>query len=219
MLKNKIFRRLAFIISLIVLLTSTINTTFGFIVTKTDSLVNVFIPAVSEQDGIKVNIIVNKTVKNTGVSSIGPAGFEFVLENTENGEKQALKSDENGDAVFSLVFTAEDAGKAFTYKLSETNDGMTGVTYDTKVYDISVFISFNENNKIIATITKDGEAVDEVIAKFENTYYTERPTSPPTGDNSNITFWFIMMVISGSVCIFLAITDKKYCEREKISKS
>ncbi len=218
MLKNKIFRRLAFLISLIVLLTSTINTTFGFIVTKTDSLVNVFIPTVSEHDGIKVNIIVNKTVKNTGVSSISPAGFEFVLENTENGEKQALKSDENGKAVFSLPFTAEDAGKAFTYKLSETNDGMTGVTYDTKVYDISVFISFNENNKIIATITKDGEAVDEVIAKFENTYYTEHPTAPPTGDNSNITFWFIMMVISGAVCIFLAITDKKYCEREKISK-
>ena len=152
----------------------------------------------------------NKKVKNIGVSSIGPDGFEFVLENTISGEKQALKSDENGKAVFTLPFTVADASKTYTYKLFETNDGMTGVTYDTKVYDISIAITLSSDNKLVSTITMDGETVNNVIARFENTYYTDRTTEPSTGDNSNITFWFIMMIISGTTCIVLVLLDKRY---------
>lgn len=171
---------------------------------------NTFVPIVPEPDDITVNIGVNKTVKNTGVSSIGPDGFEFVLENTISGEKQALKSDENGKAVFTLPFTVADASKTYTYKLFETNDGMTGVTYDTKVYDISIAITLSSDNKLVSTITMDGETVNNVIARFENTYYTDRTTEPSTGDNSNITFWFIMMIISGTTCIVLVLLDKRY---------
>ena len=171
---------------------------------------NTFIPVVSEPDDIAVNIGVNKTVKNTGVSSISPAGFEFVIENTVSGEKQALKSDENGNAFFTLPFTATDVGKIYTYKLFETNDGMTGVTYDTKVYDISIAITLSNDNKLVSTITMDGKAVNDVIARFENTYYTDHTSAPPTGDDSNIMFWFIMMIISGTACIVLILLDKRY---------
>ena len=171
---------------------------------------NTFSPVVSEPDDIEVNIGVNKTVKNTGVLSIAPAGFEFVLENTVSGEKMALKSDENGKAVFVLPFTATDVGKTYTYKLSETNDGMTGVTYDTKVYDISIPITLDSDNKLVSTITMDGKAVNDVVARFENTYYTDQTTTPPTGDDSNVTFWFIMMIISGTTCIVLVLLDKRY---------
>ena len=171
---------------------------------------NTFIPVVSEPDDIEVNIVVNKTVKNTGVSSISTAGFEFVLENTVSGEKKALKSDENGKAVFVLPFTATDVGKTYTYKLFETNDGMTGVTYDTKVYDISIAITLSNDNKLVSTITMDGKAVNDVVARFENTYYTDHAYAPPTGDDSNITFWFIMMIISGTACIVLVLLDKRY---------
>ena len=171
---------------------------------------NTFIPVVSEPDDIAVNIGVNKTVKNTGASSISPTGFEFVLENTVSGEKQALKSDEKGNAVFTLPFTAADVGKTYTYKLFETNDGMTGVTYDTKVYDISIAITLNSDNKLVSTIAMDGKAVNDVVARFENTYYTDQTTAPPTGDDSNITFWFIMMIISGTACIVLILLDKRY---------
>lgn len=171
---------------------------------------NTFIPVVSEPNDIAVNISVNKTVKNTGASSIGPDGFEFVLENTVSGEKQAVKSDKKGNAVFTLPFTVADVGKTYTYKLFETNDGMTGVTYDTKVYDISIAITLSGDNKLVSTITMDGKAVNDVVARFENTYYTDHTTAPPTGDNSNITFWFIMMIISGTVCIVLVLLDKRY---------
>ncbi len=171
---------------------------------------NTFNPVVSDPDDIAVNIDVNKTVKNTGVSSIGPAGFEFVLENTVSGEKMALKSDENGKAVFVLPFTATDVGKTYTYKLFETNDGMIGVTYDTKAYDISIAITLSGDNKLVSTITMDGKAVNAVVARFENTYYIDQTTAPPTGDDSNVTFWFIMMIISGTTCIVLVLLDKRY---------
>ena len=171
---------------------------------------NTFIPVVSEPDDIEVNIVVNKTVKNTGVSSIGPDGFEFVLENTISGEKRTLKSDKKGNAVFTLPFTVADVGKTYTYKLFETNDGMTGVTYDTKMYDISIAITLSNDNKLVSTITMDGKAVNDVVARFENTYYIDQTTAPPTGDDSNITFWFIMMIISGTACIVLVLLDKRY---------
>ncbi len=171
---------------------------------------NTFEPIIAEPEDITVKITVNKTVENTGVSSIGPAGFEFVLENTVSGEKQALKSDQNGNAVFTLPFAATDVGKIYTYKLSETNEGMFGVTYDTKVYDVSISISLDTDNKLIATVTMDGKTTNSVVATFENTYYTEHPTAPPTRDNSNITFWFIMMIISGTACVVLILQEKEF---------
>ncbi len=173
---------------------------------------NTFVPVVADPDDIEVDITVNKTVKNTGVSSIGPAGFEFVLENTVSGEKQALKSDKNGKAVFTLPFTVTDVGNTYTYKLSETNEGMSGITYDTKVYDISISVSLDADNKLIANVTMNGNAVDGVVAEFENTYYAEHHETSPMGDNSNITFWFIMMIISGTTCVALLLIDKRYAK-------
>ena len=68
MLKNKIFRRLALLVSLIILLTSTVNTTYGFIVTQTDSLINTFIPF----DSVIGDLLISKTVEH-------PFGDEYVI--------------------------------------------------------------------------------------------------------------------------------------------
>ena len=68
MLKNKIFRRLALLVSLIVLLTSTVNTTYGFIVSKTDSLINTFVPF----DSVVSNLLISKNVEH-------PFGDEYVI--------------------------------------------------------------------------------------------------------------------------------------------
>ncbi len=173
---------------------------------------NTFTPVFPAPEDITVKIDIDKTVNNTSVSSIGPAGFEFVLENTVSGEKLSVKSDENGDAVFALPFTSADIGKIFTYKLSETNSGMAGITYDTKVYDISVSITLSEDNRLIANIIMNGQTTDNPVAEFVNIY--KLPDGPQTGDNNKIIFWFIMMLFSGSTCIFLAVSERKYRARE-----
>ncbi len=168
---------------------------------------NTFIP---DPEDISVAVTVNKTVKNTGSLSIGPEGFEFVLENTASGDKTALKTDENGKAIFDLDFTAADVGKTFNYKLSETDTGKTGVTYDTDVYDIQIDIALGEDNTLIPTVTMNGTTVESCAADFENTYHTEQSPSPPTGENSNTAFWFIMMIISGATCVALLLLDRRY---------
>ena len=210
MLKNKIVRRVALVISFLMLLTSTVNTTYGYIVTKTDSVINTFIPAAPGHEDIVVNIEVDKIVKNTGTASISPEGFEFVLENTASGEKMTLKTAANGKTLLTLPFTAEDAGKSFTYKLSEIDTGMQGVTYDQTVYDIHIAVTLGEDNKLVANVTVDGKTVTNAVATFENTYHGEKPGSPQTGDNSNVAFWFLMMLVSGAACIVLMVLERRY---------
>ena len=210
MLKNKIVRRVALIVSFLMLLTSTVNTTYGYIVTKTDSVINTFIPAVPGSEDVVVNIAVDNTVKNTGTVSISPEGFEFVLENTASGEKIALQTAANGKALFMLPFTVEDAGKTFIYKLSETDKGMNGVTYDKRVYDIHITVTLGGDNKLVASVTVDGKTVSNAVVKFENTYHGEKPNPPQTGDNSNTAFWFLMMLVSGTACIVLVVLDRRY---------
>lgn len=171
---------------------------------------NAFLPAVPDPEDIVVNIAVDKIVKNTGTATISPEGFEFVLENTESGEKITLNTDANGKELFALPFTAEDAGKTFTYKLSETDKRLKGVTYDKKVYDIHITVTLGGDNKLVASITVDGKTVTNVVAKFENIYYGENPNFPQTGDNSNTAFWFLMMLVSGTACVVLVVLDKRY---------
>ena len=210
MLRNKIARRVALVVSFFMLLTSTVNITYGYIVTKTDSVINTFIPAVPGHEDIAVSIEVNKIVKNTGTASISPEGFEFVLENTASGEKITLKTLANGKALLTIPFTAEDAGKNFAYKLSEIDTGMQGVTYDQKVYDIYIAVTFDEDNKLVANVTVDGKTVTNAVATFENTYHGEKPGSPQTGDNSNGAFWLFMMLVSGAACVVLMALDRRY---------
>ncbi len=179
---------------------------------------NTYIPIIPDPENITVEIDVKKTINKTGDLTISPEGFEFVLENIDSKEKLALKTDKNGNGKFSILFTAADIGKEYTYKLSETDDGMPGVTYDNRVYDISIVIALSEDNKLIANTLMNGEAIEKPIAEFMNSYHSEIIVSPQTGDNSNVTFWFIMMILSGSACIFLIIIENKHRQRERLGQ-
>ena len=170
---------------------------------------NRFVPALPQPDDIYVDIAVKKTVKNTGNTSIGPDGFEFILENTVSGEKQMLRSDENGNAVFNVPFTASDDGKTYLYKLYENNNGINGITYDTRVYEISVAIGVDSGNKLTAMTTVNGKKVDKAVAEFENIYYLEQSAPPSTGDNSNVIFWFVMLMVSGTAFAVLVLVEKR----------
>ena len=159
-------------------------------------------------DDISLDIMVNKTVKNMGAKTIGPEGFEFVLENVDSGEKLELKSDKNGEAVFNLHFTESDIGKNLEYKLYEIKGFKRGVTYDDNVYRITVNISEDSDNKLKAVTTLNGKEVGNIEADFINVYYGEDGSPPTTGDNSNTLFWFITMILSAASCVILIILEK-----------
>lgn len=179
---------------------------------------NTYIPAMPDPEDIAVPITVNKTVHNTGDMTAGPEGFAFVLENLTTGEKQERISNSDGKAYFTLPFTAADIGKTYNYRLSETNSGMVGMTYDDRVYSISVSIALSSDNELIARVTMNGQVSEDLAAQFVNTYSRNSTDADPTGDDVNILFWFIMMMISGSACIFLVIADRKTQPGKKQNK-
>ena len=176
---------------------------------------NTYIPAVPDPDDIGLTITVNKTVRNTGDMIAGPEGFVFVLENVTTGENLERTSNSDGKAYFTLPFTAADVGKTYTYRLSETNLGIAGMTYDDRVYSISVSIALSSDHELIARVMMNGQVSEDLTAQFVNTYTRNSTDADPTGDDVNILFWFIMMIISGSACIFLVIADRKPQARKK----
>lgn len=171
---------------------------------------NTFVPpVVPDPNPITVQIGVDKIVNNIGEATHGKGGFQFVLKNTATSEGLGATSADNGKASFSLTFTKADIGKTYTYELSETNQGFVGMTYDTDVHEITIAVSLNENNELVAALTMDGKSVDTLSATFENTYDAEIPDAPPTGDNSHLTLWFILMIVSGSALVALTVYDRK----------
>ncbi len=174
---------------------------------------NTFVPpAVPDLDPITVQISVDKKLEVKGKLSHGLGGFEFVLENTATSAKIAAASDDRGKASFALIFDKDDIGKTYTYKLSETDHGCYGMTYDTEVYEIAVSVTLSEDNKLIASYTMNGKSVDTLNAAFQNIYDADSTTSPPTDDTGYLTFWFVIMIVSALTLIALVVYDRKRCQ-------
>lgn len=184
-------------------------------------------------DSVKINI--EKEVKNTGSESIGPEGFTFVLENTDTGEEASVKSDEDGLADFRLIFTEEDAGHTYHYKLYEKEQGKKGVTYSDAVYRLKIVVSESEDGSIDAELYSDGKLSTEFKASFVNTYdsgsnvITVSPGSGEitdeshavegtrTGDDSHPILWLVLALISaGALTVgVMAVKTKKKRNKEK----
>ncbi|MBQ7108448.1 MAG: LPXTG cell wall anchor domain-containing protein [Clostridia bacterium] len=148
-------------------------------------------------------------------------GFQFLLNALADGVADTtIKTDENSKAKFNLTFTEEDIGKTYTYTITEVNGGKENVTYSEARYTVTVAIELNENNQLVATLTKNGENTEAVVAEFENVYdYTpeppvdpetpEPPTNPETGDSNNLYLLFALLFISGGSVFGAAICKGK----------
>ena len=114
------------------------------------------------------------------------------------------------DAEGNTIFTAipfDTVGK-YELKVSEVDNKIANVTYDAKVFDVTVEI-VNDNGVLKATVTKPEGGI-----KFKNTYTeppteapteapTEKPTekpkdpnNPDTGDRSNLGLPVVILMVS-----------------------
>lgn len=192
---------------------------------------NTFKPLPVPED-ITFPITVEKTVVNLGKETIGPEGFEFVLENLDTAGKMTALSDESGKAMFEFTFTADDVGNTYELELTETDGGREGVTYSTDVYEIEIYIDLNDDNELVADVLCNGIDTVNIVAKFENTYddgtSTEVPTettvtdteeppvtteepqkpAPPTGNGPNYAP-YIFMVAIGAVALIVIIRKRR----------
>lgn len=110
--------------------------------------------------------------------------FKFELQD-ENGVIQTAYNDDAGAVGFAPIrYTAEDAGKVFTYTIAEIDEGMTGVSYDATVHTIDVKVEKGETGKLHITPSVEGPIV------FENRYTatgTFKPFTDVVLENGNLS--------------------------------
>ena len=158
-------------------------------------------------EDIQAEVTVNKQLQNLCDKPMGLEGFQFQLEDAE-GKKTVQASDAEGIAKFQLTFGAEDAGKVFTYKLTEVDTQIKGMSYSAAEFEVKVAVTKDESTgKLSAavTLTKGGEAQEKAV--FVNIYNLEEP--PKMGDETNLMGLGLCMGISGVSLLAVLVLGKK----------
>lgn len=138
-----------------------------------------------------------KPADKTSASKVGISADGKVFE-TANVEANAPKTVSLVPAG-GLTFTQNDAGKTFTYTVSEIDDKATGYTYDKTVHTVRAVVADNGDGTLSVTtsVSKPGDSGDELegqwiypsgatstgvaTVKFKNTYtVTEAATYTPS---------------------------------------
>ena len=173
--------------------------TVAYIADRANTVRNTFRVEYLPPKDIAVPLRVHKTVECMGEDVIGPAGFSFRLENVDTGATVTLSAQADGWATTNLTFTADDVGKTYRYRLAEINGGREFVTYDERVYDITV--ALNERHELSALLTMDGAEVDALTAEFVNLYQVM--DIPDTGDSAQPLLWLAMLAVSAAGLVML----------------
>lgn len=138
-----------------------------------------------------------KPADETSASKVGISTDGKVFE-TANVEANALKTVSLIPAG-GLTFTQDDAGKTFTYTVSEIDDKATGYTYDKTVHTVKAVVADNGDGtlRVTTAVSKQVDGKDELegqwiypsgatstgvaTVKFKNTYtVTEAATYTPS---------------------------------------
>lgn len=138
-----------------------------------------------------------KPADETSASKVGISTNDKVFE-TANVEADAPKTVSLIPAG-GLTFTQDDAGKTFTYTVSEIDDKATGYTYDKTVHTVKAVVADNGDGtlRVTTAVSKQVDGKDELegqwiypsgatstgvaTVKFKNTYtVTEAATYTPS---------------------------------------
>lgn len=103
------------------------------------------------------------------------AGDQFLFELREgNNLLRRTRNEADGTVAFGEIrFTEKDAGKTFTYTVTEKDAGKAGYTYDAREFTVTVTPIDNGNGTIAAdpTYTLDGKPLDKgTVPTFVNEY-------------------------------------------------
>lgn len=167
-------------------------------------------------DDIVYEIKVDNHILNfVDFTSISPADFEYKLVDVDTGEVLIEKTDENGNAIFELDYTADDIGKTFSFKLTQVNGEKEGVTYSDIEYQIQLTIALNvEENKLEVDGFCSGDIMDEDYwAEFRNFY------KPAAVEEDGFPYWIIIVSVLGAAAIAAGVVfgRKQYLKKKGIA--
>lgn len=89
--------------------------------------------------------------------------YQFTLRNADGVAIETVTNAADGSINFTPI-EYKEAG-TYSYTISEVNSGAEGVTYDSKVYDVTVIVTDDEHGQLYAEVKCDS---DEII--FNNNY-------------------------------------------------
>ena len=117
-----------------------------------------------------------------------------------------VKNDADGNVVFSFPVT--EAGTYYFVACEDTSVSARLVTFDRTVYWVTLEVK-DENGQLVAgdpVITKadSTQTVNGIV--FNNAY---DPNIPQTGDDTNLTLWMTLMVLSMAAAAALLIFESK----------
>ena len=179
-----------------------------------------------------------KPADKTSASKVGISADGKVFETT-NVEADAPKTVSLVPAG-GLTFTQNDAGKTFTYTVSEIDDKAAGYTYDNTVHTVRAVVADNGDGtlRVTTSVSKPGDNGDELegqwiypsgttstgvaTVKFKNTYtvteaatYTPSVTKVVVGANAPDKFTFTMTAADDAT---KAAIDSKLITGSSMSK-
>lgn len=156
--------------------------------------------------GGSFSLALKKSVEGKNLDRSFDFAVEAVGENADNAprfEQTVASSDESGNASFGFAkLTAENKGKTYTYKISETSSLGAGWTKAADVYaKVAVSDSLNNEGDYWATVSysanKDGSAPYSGSAQFANKYQQASGSfgldlvKTVNGKSENVSgFWF-----------------------------
>ncbi len=140
--------------------------------------------------------------------------FAFELYN-QNGDKvETVYNKADGTFAFSKI-PVQQAGE-YTYTVRELKGQAEGITYDSAVYTVKVTVTDNLDGtfNVEYTYLKGAQTVEG--ATFVNAYTMPVvPEIPQTGDNSNVAFWIVLLIVSGGVLTATSLFSKRKSAKNK----
>ncbi len=135
-------------------------------------------------EGIEVVLAANKVIDNkSGTDRVLAAGeFSFVVKDAQGNEIAAGKNDANGNVAFSPIgYTRADAGKTYTYYISEIIPDVSAdpyMHYDANEYTVTVTVSYDsETGELSAQVAYENDAAPV----FTNVQYPSSVSVTPGG--------------------------------------
>jgi len=192
-------------------LTATINSiTMGSKASDAVVFTNLY---TAEAEPPAVTITATKMVEGTDVDTTG--WFKFAIADEDGNVVATGTNDAHGNIDFgSMDFTSDEVG-THTYYVTEAAGTDEGWTYDSSVYAVTVTVTdgyadaahtIHDMTAAIASVTKDGAPVDEIV--FTNVYTVAQVlpavlplTTPKTGDLAPLMLLVAALMAAAGACL------------------
>ena len=159
---------------------------------------------VYKASGTSVTLGASKVLKG---NDLVKGQFTFRLKDANGNVVAEAKNNENGQIIFETL--EYDKAGTYKYTISEVNDKQENITYDEKVYEVTVNVVDDEKGQLKATVEGDSAVFTNEYAEKAMVLTPAKPkddTPVKTGDESNPMAMAGMMTIAGMVILLNVLT-------------